>query len=342
MKKAYNFLLILSVILVYLVIAAGATVRMTGSGMGCPDWPKCFGYIVPPTDRSQLDWKKKHNYKKGQIIIVDESLYVAINDFTSTKIYNSQNWVAYTKHEYSIFNSTHTWVEFLNRLLGAVAGFVTLLLFITSIIRFKKDYFKTLFSFFVILGMGFQAWLGKLVVDSNLMSYKISTHMGMALIIILLLVFLLERENQSKIDFPKKKSFKILILISLIMTVFQIGLGVQVREFVDVQTDYWGLENKSNWLAKAPILFYIHRSFSLIVLAVNSSIGFKLLKNGTIPFIFKCIILFIGLEILTGIMMYYFEFPFSTQPIHLLLASLLFGAQSFFMIRIFRRYDFQN
>ena len=283
MKKAYNFLLILSVILVYLVIAAGATVRMTGSGMGCPDWPKCFGYIIPPTDRSQLDWKKKHNYKKGQIIIVNESLYVAINDFTSTKIYNSQNWMAYTKHEYSIFNSTHTWVEFLNRLLGAVAGFVTLLLFITSIFRFKKDYFKTLFSFFVILGMGFQAWLGKLVVDSNLMSYKISTHMGMALLIILLLVFLLERENQSKIDFPKKKSFKILILISLILTVFQIGLGVQVREFVDIQTDYLGLENKSNWLAKAPILFYIHRSFSLIVLALNSFLGFKLLKNGTIP-----------------------------------------------------------
>ena len=342
MKKTYNFLLIFSVILVYLVIAAGATVRMTGSGMGCPDWPKCFGYIIPPSDRSQLDWKKRHNYKKGQIIIVNESLYVAINDFTSTKIYNSQNWMAYTKHEYSIFNSTHTWVEFLNRLLGAVAGFVTLLLFITSIFKFKKDYLKTLFSFFLILGMGFQAWLGKLVVDSNLIPFKISTHMGMALLIIFLLVFLLERENQSKIDFPKKKSFKILILLSLILTVFQIGFGVQVREFVDIQTDYLGLENKSNWLLKAPILFYIHRSFSLVVLALNSFLGIKLLKNGTIPLVFKCIILFIGLEILTGIMMYYFHFPFSTQPIHLLLASLLFGAQSFFMIRIFRQYDFQN
>ena len=342
MKKTYNFLLIFSVILVYLVIAAGATVRMTGSGMGCPDWPKCFGYIIPPSDRSQLDWKKRHNYKKGQIIIVNESLYVAINDFTSTKIYNSQNWMAYTKHEYSIFNSIHTWVEFLNRLLGAVAGFVTLLLFVSSIFRFKKDYFKTLFSFFVILGMGFQAWLGKLVVDSNLIPFKISTHMGMALLIIFLLVFLLERENQSKIDFPKKKSFKILILLSLILTVCQIGFGVQVREFVDIQTDYLGLKNKSNWLLKAPILFYIHRSFSLIVLALNSFLGIKLLKNGTIPPVFKCIILFIGLEILTGIMMYYFHFPFSTQPVHLLLASLLFGAQSFFMIRIFRQYDFQN
>ena len=342
MKKAYNRLLILSIVVVYFVIAAGAIVRMTGSGMGCPDWPECFGYIIPPTDRSQLDWKKKHNYKKGQIIIVDESLYVAINDFTSTKVYNSQNWVAYTKHEYSIFNPTHTWVEFLNRLLGAVAGLITLLLFITAIFEFKKDYFKTLFSFFVILGMGFQAWLGKLVVDSNLMSYKISTHMGMALLIILLLVFLLERENQPKIDIPRKKSFKILILISLIMTVFQIGFGVQVREFVDIQTDYWGLENKSNWLVKAPVVFYIHRSFSLLVLGVNGFLGFNLLKNGTIPPVFKSIILFIGLEILTGILMYYFEFPISTQPIHLLLASLLFGAQSFFMIRIFKQYGFQN
>ena len=97
----------------------------------------------------QINSKKRHNYKKGQIIIVNESLYVAINDFTSTKIYNSQNWVAYTKHEYSVFNSTHTWVEFLNRLLGAVAGFVTLLLFITSIFKFKKDYLKYYFVIFI-------------------------------------------------------------------------------------------------------------------------------------------------------------------------------------------------
>ena len=76
------------------------------------------------------------------------------------------------------------------------------------------------------------------------------------------------------------------------MTVFQIGFGVQVREFVDIQTNYWGFENKSNWLAKAPILFYIHRSFSLLVLGVNSFIGFKLLKNGAIPLVFKYIILF--------------------------------------------------
>ena len=76
-----------SLIIVYLVIAAGAIVRMTGSGMGCPDWPKCFGYFIPPSDRSQLDWKAEHEYKKGEVIIIDENLRVAPKDFKSNNSY---------------------------------------------------------------------------------------------------------------------------------------------------------------------------------------------------------------------------------------------------------------
>ena len=110
MKKAYKYFLVLSLVLVYLVIAAGAIVRMTGSGMGCPDWPKCFGYLIPPTERAQLDWKADHSYQKGQVIIVKESLRVAPKDFISNKEYTPENWEIYTKHDYAIFNPTHTWI----------------------------------------------------------------------------------------------------------------------------------------------------------------------------------------------------------------------------------------
>ena len=68
---------------VYLVILAGAIVRMTGSGMGCPDWPKCFGYLIPPTERSQLDWKPENTYEKGNVIIYENTLQVAAKDFKS-------------------------------------------------------------------------------------------------------------------------------------------------------------------------------------------------------------------------------------------------------------------
>ena len=132
MNKIYN-LALASIIIVYLVIFAGAIVRMTGSGMGCPDWPKCFGYLIPPTERSQLDWKPNSSFNKNQIIIIEEELYYALEDFTSDKIIDLNNWGKYTKHNYAKFNAYHTWIEYINRLIGAIAGISVLLLFLYSL-----------------------------------------------------------------------------------------------------------------------------------------------------------------------------------------------------------------
>lgn len=337
MKKRYNLFLRTSLVLVYLVIAAGSIVRMTGSGMGCPDWPKCFGYLIPPTERAQLDWKAQHPYEKGQVIIVEESLRVAPKDFISGTEFQAENWEAYTRHDYAIFNPTHTWIEFINRLLGALAGLATLLLFISSIFRFKRDRLASLISFLIILGMGFQAWLGKTVVDSNLLPFKITIHMGMALFLVLLLVYLLARVNDSKPNLPGSFSFKVWVAVGLLLTLVQIGMGTQVRQFVDDQMHLWGLDAASKWLSEAPFLFYFHRSFSLLVFAVHGLLFYRLWQTQYLPTVFLSILFLIGLEILSGILMFYFDFPFSSQPLHLIFASLLFGAQSYFMIRLIQQ-----
>ena len=127
-----------SLIIIYLVIAAGSIVRMTGSGMGCPDWPKCFGYWIPPTERSQLDWLPNHEYTKGQVIILDQELRIAERSFNSRLNYDSKNWEHYTKHDYALFNPYHTWIEYLNRLLGALAGLAVLVMTVLSFWLKKK------------------------------------------------------------------------------------------------------------------------------------------------------------------------------------------------------------
>ena len=332
MKKYNNTLIVISLVLVYLVISAGAVVRMTGSGMGCPDWPKCFGYLIPPTERSELDWKPNHDYLEGEVIIVKESLRVAIQDFNSQNQYLIENWEVYTKHDYAFFNAKHTWIEFINRLLGAIAGLATLFLFINSLVRLKNDFWAALGSFLIVLGMGFQGWLGKTVVDSNLLPYKITIHMIMALLIVLLLIILLAREKSPIKGLSNIPQIKWIVASCLVLTLFQIGMGTQIRQFVDVQMHIFNLSNASKWLNNPPILFYIHRSFSIAVLIVHGYLGYLLYKNNQIPTVFKVIIIVLAVEVLTGIWMYYFDFPFSSQPLHLVLAALLFGAQSYFML----------
>ena len=331
MENSFKMSVKISLILVYLVIAAGSIVRMTGSGMGCPDWPKCFGYWIPPTERTQLDWKPGHQYTKGQVIILNEELRVANGNFVSSKIFSDRNWGFYTQHDYAIFDPYETWVEYLNRLLGVVAGLAVLIMTILSFWKWKKNISHTFISVLILLGMGFQAWLGKTVVDSNLAPYRVSLHMGMALLIVLGLVFLLFSNQKKAISIPRNITLKVSAWFAVLLTLFQIGLGTQVRQFVDLQMHE---PMKVEWLDPAPIKFYVHRTFSLVVLGVHLILFWILRKMKRNVKVFNQILGLIGLEIFSGILMFYFDFPFSSQPLHLIIAALLFGAQSFFILQI--------
>ena len=330
MENSFKISVKISLILVYLVIAAGSIVRMTGSGMGCPDWPKCFGYWIPPTERTQLDWKPGHQYTKGQVIILNEELRVANGNFVSSKIFSDRNWGFYTQHDYAIFDPYETWIEYLNRLLGVVAGLAVLIMTILSFWKWKKNISHTFISVLILLGMGFQAWLGKTVVDSNLAPYRVSLHMGMALLIVLGLVFLLFSNQKKAISIPRNITLKVSAWFAVLLTLFQIGLGTQVRQFIDLQMH----DPPGQWLDPAPIKFYVHRTFSLVVLGVHLILFWILRKMKRNVKVFNQILGLIGLEIFSGILMFYFDFPFSSQPLHLIIAALLFGAQSFFILQI--------
>ena len=337
MKKQFTIASKASLVLVLLVILAGSLVRMTGSGMGCPDWPKCFGYFIPPTDVSQIEWKSNTNFKKGIIIKFEERLIFAKEDFKSGSFIDLNNWNDYTKHDYSDFDPVKTWIEFLNRLIGVVAGLATLSMLFLSISHRKKK--KTIFfiSLAIVLGMGFQAWLGKLVVDSNLAPYKITTHMLMALVIVSLLIYsiFLIKGNTYNIV-VQNNSLKILIVFSVLISLIQITIGTQVREFVDIQYESFGPEKKEMWLTNPNFYFYFHRSFSILIFLVNLILFYLAYRKKMYLGIIEKIMFIIFLEIVVGIAMYYGDFPLLSQPIHLILATLLFSYQFYWMLHIRR------
>ncbi|WP_395067181.1 heme A synthase [Flavobacterium sp.] len=321
----------IALVLVYLVIIAGALVRMTGSGMGCPDWPKCFGYYIPPTEISQLTWSKNHTFNKGQVIIKDETLLVAKSNFTTKNAFEPSNWEKYTKHNYANFNAFHTWVEYINRLFGALAGIACFITFIISFWYWKENKKLVLLSFLVCFLMGFQAWLGKTVVDSVLSPFKITTHMMVALLIVALILYIINYCKSTITEQKFESNFNKLLIIGMLITVIQIVMGTQVRQHIDNEVKN-GVTASILWLQNPTIIFYLHRSFSIIVLVLN---GYLYWQNKKLNLGFsklKIVLLLIGLEVFTGILMFYFDFPFASQPIHLTLASILFGVQFYLLL----------
>jgi cytochrome c oxidase assembly protein subunit 15 len=321
-----------SLFLVYLVIIAGAVVRMTGSGMGCPDWPKCFGYYIPPTNEGELKWQPDRLFEKGQVIIKDETLQISKETFTTKAAFNSDNWELYTKHDYAIFNPWHTWIEYINRLFGALAGLATLLLAITSIKFWKKKKRIPILAWLVVIGMVFQAWLGATVVYSVLEPAKITVHMLMALVIVAMLLYIIYLANAENKLIRFDNITLNLSILAIGLTLIQIVMGTQVRQFIDEQIDLYGYDAKSTWLKDPLLLFYIHRSFSILVILVNAFLAFRITKLNLGHIKIYWVLFILLVVVFTGIAMNYLNFPFASQPLHLVLASILFGVQFYIVL----------
>ncbi|GIV43718.1 MAG: cytochrome oxidase assembly protein [Bacteroidia bacterium] len=288
--KRFLFWGVASVIMVYLVILAGAIVRGTGAGMGCPDWPKCFGLWIPPTDIAQLP----DNY---------QTLF-------------SDNGKVYVEP----FNPIKTWTEYVNRLIGALSG---LSLFIMLVFAFKirkefpKSFFLTLLAFALLL---LQAWLGAKVVYTNLMPHMITYHMVLAMIIVGTLILSIV----STLNYQRNVSQNKLFFILLIFMFIQMVLGVLVREQIDVIMKKWMYEKRELWLSTVDNIFLVHRTFSWVILFSSLYFFYKLRftdakLHATLQLIGVIVLL------VTGIFFQYFHFPAFAQPIHLLTTSLMIG-----------------
>lgn len=305
---------VITITAVYFLILVGGIVRASGAGMGCPDWPTCFGQWIPPTDESQLP----ANYQQ---------IYAG-RGYSDTH-----------------FNPFKTWTEYVNRLIGATIGILVLLTLFCSYPLRKRDPAVFVLSFVVFLMMGFQAWLGSAVVASNLKPVMITAHMVMAFLIVSLLIYAVIRSQRGILIEPRlaglSPRFRAVLIAAMTMTLLQIAMGTQIRESVDVISVAFSQSERHLWRESFPIIFYIHRSFSSIILLTNVWIVWTLVKSLSLRHWYArfgaILVGLVTLAILAGVVLDRLGFPAVVQPVHLLLANLIFGAQ--FALFVIYRYS---
>lgn len=338
MQRILYRLSIVSLVCTMLVMLAGSIVRMTGSGMGCPDWPQCFGYMIPPTDVETLLWSPNRNFDKGNIIIVDEALLVANADFTSGEAFQESNWEAYTKHDYAIFNPFHTWVEFINRLIGAFTGLPVLALALLSLSLLKKDLIIPILAWVGLFLLGFEAWLGKVVVDGNLVPHQITYHMFGAIGLVAVFTFLIVRLKPINLDFRTKRNKTTILIgsVGIVLLLVQIFLGTSVREEVD-SIGKSNLMTGPDWIENLSLIFKFHRTYSLVVIGVLGWFAIRLIEANTISLGPRLLIVFLIGEVLVGMGLAYLEMPAGLQPVHLLFAVFDFSLAFFLLLYYYRK-----
>jgi heme a synthase len=298
----------LTVAAVFFLIAVGGIVRATGAGMGCPDWPKCFGMWIPPTCACELPENYQEIYKN--------------HGYANTE-----------------FNVVKTWIEYINRLIGVVIGLLVFGTLVKSLKFIKTDFRIFLFSLLSFLLVGFQGWIGAKVVDSNLKPYMVTIHMLIALVIVALLLYVLFRtETDKKINLSTVNSFALIVsFLSLFLILVQITLGTQVREAIDKVALSFNYLQRDSWVDNLGVIFPIHRSFSILLLA--SSLYFSNYLKNVLKFdssLITYLLIFIGVEILSGIILSYLGFPAFIQPVHLFAGSVIFGLQFYLTLHMLK------
>ncbi|MCG2589702.1 COX15/CtaA family protein [Rhodohalobacter sulfatireducens] len=281
-----------------LLIFVGALVRAAGAGLGCPDWPQCFGMWIPPTTAADLP----------------------------------------AGYDASLFNPVHTWLEYINRLIGIVIGLLITATFIISFKYRKKEPIITVASGVAFVLVLFQGWLGGQVVRSGLQAGMITIHMVVAMLILSILLYAAFRamNERLQIQIPRNVKRDLLWLGGgiFLLTMSQLVLGTQVRESVDFAKNVLELPRES-WIDTTGWIYAVHRSFSWLVVILAVGLLYYNRKIGvpnrlqTTGWIIAALIIF---QIFLGVGMEQFGMPAAFQVLHLVSVSILICAELLFML----------
>jgi len=282
----------------YFLILVGGLVRASGAGLGCPDWPRCFGGWVPPMSAAELP----------------------------------------PQFDPSQFNQTLMWTEYLNRLLGVTVGFLILATAISAWRHHRRDPRILWTTIAALLLTGFQGWLGGRVVAHELAAWIVTVHMIVALVIVQMLLYVTVRAfppSHPSTSAPKHLSTFAIVLI--VITLIQITIGTQVRGGVDAALDAGVARNAAlatvgtldilhRDAAFVTLLGSILLCFWLMTRSGPAKAGLHIVRWGW------AVLGLAVVQVAVGVVMAYVSLLPGAQVVHLTVASLLLGAQTVLLL----------
>ncbi len=286
----------------YFLILVGGLVRASGAGLGCPDWPRCFGSWIPPASAANLP----------------------------------------PQFDVSQFNPTRMWTEYLNRLLGVTVGFLILATTISAWRHHRHEPRIVWTTTIALLLTGFQGWLGGRVVAHELAAWIVTVHMIVALVIVQLLLYaaveafgnaeggrLTAEGGRLTADGGRLTAEGIAVAALILLTLVQIAFGTQVRGAVDAALDAGIARDLA--LGTVGRLDVLHRDLAFAVLLGSAALTFWLLRGNAHPRVIRWSYVVLSLAILQvvlGVVMAYGSLLPAAQVGHLTVASLLLGAET--------------
>ena len=243
-----------------------------------------------------------------------------------------------SQYDASLFNPLHTWLEYINRLVGVLIGLFITATFLISFRYRKTDPVITAFSGLAFVLVIFQAWLGGQVVRSGLSAGMITIHMLMAMTILAVLLYASFRAMNSRlISSISQGTRKTVLLISgsiLFFTLIQMVLGTQVREEVDVAKNVLELP-REGWIEHLGFIYVFHRSFSWMVVILSGTLIYvnrKLNVPKRLSTLGWVIGALVFVQVFAGVGLERLGMPGALQVVHLTGVAVLICAELLYLL----------
>jgi cytochrome c oxidase assembly protein subunit 15 len=294
------------------LILFGAFTRLTDSGLGCPDWPGCYGNTSP---------------LGAHHAIAAEQAAMPTGPVTQAK----------------------AWIEMLHRYLATGVGALIVAMTLTSWLRWRastrfgrQGELSPWWATLTFLWVGLQGAFGALTVTMKLFPAIVTLHLAGALVLLALLAVQVVRGSPATLRLTMPTDLRRWVTLGFGLLVLQIFLGGWVStnyavlacgDFPQCQNRWWPEMNFSQgfelWrhlgmtgtgepisFAALTAIHYVHRLMAYLVLVVLALIAWQLNRSEAWRPHSRALAALVGLQLATGLSNVVLDWPLLSALLH--------------------------